>query len=164
MFTAKKQYVIVVGVDSSEPAEAAIEQAFEIAASHERSEIHAISVTDRFESGLAAATGDGLTAAVEGTRAKLAERLEQKLDDMHRSGRIDCLARPPRIVTHLRLERPAHEIARLAAVVRADLVVVGTHGRRGLSRLLTRSVAATLVRTSPCRVLVVRSPSVEAVA
>ena len=61
-----------------------------------------------------------------------------------------------RAVSHLRLESPAHEVAQLASDLEADLVVVGTHGRRGASRLLLGSVAEGVVRLSPCAVLVVR--------
>jgi universal stress protein A len=39
-----------------------------------------------------------------------------------------------------------------------DLVVIGTHGRTGLSRVLLGSVAETVVRHAPCPVLVVRQP------
>jgi universal stress protein A len=38
----------------------------------------------------------------------------------------------------------------------ADLIVMGTHGRRGIQRVLLGSVAETVVRTAPCSVLVVR--------
>jgi nucleotide-binding universal stress UspA family protein len=44
----------------------------------------------------------------------------------------------------------------LAAVDHADLVVVGTHGHRGLRRLVLGSVAEATVRHAPCSVLVVR--------
>ena len=37
-----------------------------------------------------------------------------------------------------------------------DLIVMGTHGRRGLSRALLGSVAENVVRTAPCAVLTVR--------
>jgi nucleotide-binding universal stress UspA family protein len=37
-----------------------------------------------------------------------------------------------------------------------DLIVMGTHGRRGISRALLGSVAETVVRTAPCAVLTVR--------
>jgi nucleotide-binding universal stress UspA family protein len=43
----------------------------------------------------------------------------------------------------------------------ADLIVVGTHGRRGLDRLLLGSVAEGISRTSPVSVLLVRGPSAE---
>jgi nucleotide-binding universal stress UspA family protein len=47
------------------------------------------------------------------------------------------------------------EIARIAVEIGADLVVVGTHGRRGLQHDLLGSVAEKVVRTSPRPVLVV---------
>jgi len=40
-----------------------------------------------------------------------------------------------------------------------DLIVMGTHGRRGVSRALLGSVAETVVRSAPCPVLTVRKPS-----
>ena len=43
-----------------------------------------------------------------------------------------------------------------AEEVKADLIVMGTHGRRGISRALLGSVAETVVRTSPVPVLTVR--------
>jgi nucleotide-binding universal stress UspA family protein len=39
-----------------------------------------------------------------------------------------------------------------------DLVVIGTHGRTGIGRVLLGSVAETVVRHAPCPVLVVRQP------
>jgi nucleotide-binding universal stress UspA family protein len=48
------------------------------------------------------------------------------------------------------------EILRAAAHVSADLIAVGTHGRRGVSRLMLGSVAETIVRKASCPVLVVR--------
>lgn len=50
----------------------------------------------------------------------------------------------------------AGEIGRLARERPFDLVVVGTHGRRGLKRLVVGSVAERLVREAPCAVLVFR--------
>lgn len=38
----------------------------------------------------------------------------------------------------------------------ADMIVMGTHGRRGVSRALLGSIAETVVRTAPCPVLTVR--------
>ena len=47
------------------------------------------------------------------------------------------------------------EIDRVAEDRKADLVVVGTHGRRGLARMVLGSVAERVVRTSRCPVLTV---------
>jgi nucleotide-binding universal stress UspA family protein len=51
---------------------------------------------------------------------------------------------------------PAERIVKAARAARADLVVMGTHGRTGVSRFLVGSVAARVVATSPCPVLTVR--------
>ncbi|HEY5949099.1 MAG TPA: universal stress protein [Kofleriaceae bacterium] len=47
-------------------------------------------------------------------------------------------------------------INQTAKEVHADLIVMGTHGRRGISRALLGSVTETVVRTAPCPVLTVR--------
>jgi nucleotide-binding universal stress UspA family protein len=53
---------------------------------------------------------------------------------------------------------PAPEILKVAAEVPCDLVVMGTHGRTGLGRLLMGSVAEEVVRKAPCPVLTVKEP------
>ena len=53
---------------------------------------------------------------------------------------------------------PAHEIVTWAKEKGADLVVVGTHGRTGLTHALMGSVAERVVRRAPCPVLTVRPP------
>jgi len=52
---------------------------------------------------------------------------------------------------------PRTGIQEAAVRLRADLIVMGTHGRRGVSRLLLGSVAEHVARTAPCPVLLVRS-------
>ncbi|MGP0063750.1 MAG: universal stress protein [Isosphaeraceae bacterium] len=51
----------------------------------------------------------------------------------------------------------AEEILRMAEKIGADLIVMGTHGRRGLRRLLAGSVATTVLRGAHCAVLALRS-------
>jgi nucleotide-binding universal stress UspA family protein len=50
---------------------------------------------------------------------------------------------------------PAAEIVRHAREERCDLVVIGTHGRAGIPRLVLGSVAERVARQCPCPVLVV---------
>ncbi len=59
--------------------------------------------------------------------------------------------------TAVRIGNPAEEIVTEAAEWGADLVVVGTHGRSGLPRLLLGSVAEAVLRDAPCNTLVIPS-------
>ena len=51
---------------------------------------------------------------------------------------------------------PREVITEEAKKLHAELIVMGTHGRRGITRALIGSVAESVVRTAPCSVLVVR--------
>ena len=59
----------------------------------------------------------------------------------------------------VRLEHgdPADEVVRVANEMHADLIVMGTHGRSGIGRLLMGSVAEQVLREAPCPVLIVKS-------
>ena len=95
------------------------------------------------------AVGEGMVVEIPSEETEqMTARLEQvKPDDplvrvSHRFARGDA----------------ADEIVRLAEEVNADLIVMGTHGRGGLSRLLLGSVAEAVMRTAPCPVLTVKAP------
>jgi universal stress protein A len=53
---------------------------------------------------------------------------------------------------------PHEQIVKTAGEERADYIVMGTHGRGALDRLLIGSVADRVVRTAPCPVVTVRQP------
>lgn len=59
---------------------------------------------------------------------------------------------------------PATAIVNLAEMEGADLIVMGTHGRTGFSRLLMGSVAELVVRRAQCPVLTIKQPARQAVA
>jgi nucleotide-binding universal stress UspA family protein len=54
---------------------------------------------------------------------------------------------------------PSEAIVSTAREIGADLVIIGTHGRRGVRRMLLGSVAESVLRTAPCPVLAVRLPA-----
>jgi nucleotide-binding universal stress UspA family protein len=62
------------------------------------------------------------------------------------------------VTRHLVEGDPAAEILRVARETNADLIVMGTHGRRGLTRLLMGSAAEEVVRKASCPVLTVKVP------
>lgn len=51
---------------------------------------------------------------------------------------------------------PAAEIVKFATGQKIDLIVIGTQGRKGIERLLLGSVAESVIRSAPCRILVVK--------
>jgi nucleotide-binding universal stress UspA family protein len=55
-------------------------------------------------------------------------------------------------------DAPADEILEYATTSHSDLIVLGTHGREGLSHLLTGSVAERVVRNAACPVLTLKHP------
>jgi nucleotide-binding universal stress UspA family protein len=74
-------------------------------------------------------------------------------------GVVERARRPGLNVNGVLRQGPAwSEIAAAATEMRADLIVIGTHGRRGLAHALLGSVAEKVVRTAPCPVLTVHGP------
>jgi nucleotide-binding universal stress UspA family protein len=84
------------------------------------------------------------------TQQWVADELERWADAARKRG---IRVRP--VVRH---GSPSVEIVELASEEHADVVMMGTHGRGGMSRLLLGSVADRVIRTAPCPVLTVRKP------
>jgi universal stress protein A len=82
--------------------------------------------------------------ALDDARARMAERLGPDEETYFHGTRA--------IVTGL----TANQIVKYAADHGVELIVMGTHGRRGVAHLLLGSVAEHVVRTAPCPVLTVR--------
>ena len=74
-------------------------------------------------------------------------------------GRAGKRRQASRVRPVLRTGAPHEEIVALATDELADLLVIGTHGRGGMSRVLLGSVADRVVRLAPCPVLTVRGPA-----
>jgi nucleotide-binding universal stress UspA family protein len=153
---SSKPYRILVGIDYSESSDLALEQALDIATRLQGAELHLADVVD-----VVVPVGSVDYPAVTAytiSREEAAGRLESytgkklaEYAERHPGSKL-----PGKVVRHVRFAAPAQEIAQLAADVEADLTVVGSHGRRGVSRLLLGSVSEAAVRLSPCPVLVAR--------
>jgi nucleotide-binding universal stress UspA family protein len=78
------------------------------------------------------------------------ERILKMLEDVRPSD-------PSVPYTHrLTMGDPAGEVVRIATEEAAEMIILGTHGRTGMTRLLMGSVAEMIVRRAPCPVLVYR--------
>jgi len=63
----------------------------------------------------------------------------------------------------IRKGEPFSEVVQAARKEEIDLIVMGTHGKTGLSHALMGSTAERVVRLAPCPVLAIRSPEYESV-
>jgi nucleotide-binding universal stress UspA family protein len=148
------KYVILVGIDYSEASELALAQALEFARNKPQVELHAVNVQ------LAVADARALLdpKVPEMSLAGAATNLQGHVARAVTAFQVQTGCTPfSKLTTHLRLYEPAHQIAQLAADIEADLVVIGTRSRGGLSRFFMGSVAEEVLRLAPCPVLVVRA-------
>ena len=97
-----------------------------------------------------------LMAYGEGVIAYEPEGYEQSLRDKLHQLKVN----DPRVEVDYRLHEgdAATEILHVAGEVHADLIVMGTHGRSGLARLLIGSVAEYVLRKADCPVLTLKTP------
>ena len=91
-------------------------------------------------------------------------RLQLQLAEQHLEQVIDAeWSEQHRVVRHSVIGFEVEEITKYAKIHRIDLIVVGTHGRKGLSHLLLGSVAEKVVRMATCPVLSVHPEGQNAV-
>jgi nucleotide-binding universal stress UspA family protein len=137
---------LLVAHDFSETAERALDYAIELAAKlgAQVTVLHAYEIpTYGYPEGIA------LTAEVMGDIQRISEEGLQAVVTRSR--------RPGLKVSSILRQGPAwSEIDAVAKDHGVDLIVMGTHGRKGISRALLGSVAEKVVRTAPCPVLTVR--------
>lgn len=96
---------------------------------------------------------EGTTFADYGYGDRLTPQVQRLLDELSKRPLKEKLS----VETHLISGAPFREIIKLAKREGADLIVMGTHGRSGVDRLIIGSVAEKVVRLSPCPVLTVHS-------
>jgi nucleotide-binding universal stress UspA family protein len=140
---------IVHATDFSRASRAAFAQALELARQN-GAELTLVHVYPPVVPPVAA--GAAAPAAYRALIAEVQARTQQQLDKLIARAKEAGIP-----VTGLLFEGTPHDrIVRAAKASGADLIVVGTHGRTGLARLVLGSVAARVVALAPCPVLTVR--------
>jgi nucleotide-binding universal stress UspA family protein len=86
------------------------------------------------------------------------QRIDQETEASLRAWRDEALVPDVEVHTAKGIGSGADTIVRHAADHGFDLVVIGTHGRTGVKRVILGSVAEAVVRKAPCPVLVARRP------
>lgn len=146
---------ILVATDFSEPSTAAIAYARDFARQFSAT-LHVLHVADDLmaRAAVAANLPLDLTAEQDALEADATETLNRLVTDDDR--------RTLKIQTSVtRSATPGRAIVAYAEDHAIDLIVVGTHGRTGLSHFFLGSVAQYIVRSAPCPVLTVRHPERE---
>jgi len=143
---------ILVPVDGSAPSQRGLDEALAVAAQF-GSKLRLVHVLD--ESALAMSTD--LAMNVGALIAMLREGGEQVLAKARERARARGIEADA--VLHDTFSgRICDLVIREAAEWKADLIVIGTHGRRGAGRLLLGSDAEQILRLAPVPVLLVRQP------
>ena len=135
---------ILVPIDFSPCAERALDYACELATKL-GAKIHVVNAIGGALPELSAALTDHMLASLRRNNTAMLDKLIEKRRAAAAFGEL-------RVVD----DDPRDAILAAAEAVHADLIVMGTHGRRGLSRLVLGSVAEDVVRRAPCPVLAIR--------
>lgn len=143
---------ILCPTDFSEFSELAIRYACELAEKFQ-AELHLLNVLQDYGA-VAPGTGETFAPFTDWLPQLRKESQEQ----------LDTLPGPEwanKIHVHrtTRVGAPVDEITKFAKEHNIDLIVQGTHGRRGVKHMLLGSVAENIVRYASCPVLTVRQPS-----
>ncbi|MEO8905373.1 MAG: universal stress protein [Polyangiaceae bacterium] len=158
-----KPYVVLVGLDFSEFADRALQQALELASQRDDSQLHVLCVIPGLSADVSS-EGYSLSSDVgvqDGVSESLRARVKAAASAFSaRSGARGV--RAARVTAHVRTDSPALGIVRLATELAADLIVVGSHGRQSTPRESLGSVAEDTLRYAGCPVLVVPAPTREA--
>lgn len=138
---------IVVGLDDSPRAPDVLRAALTIASRHEAKLciLRAVGLSSRIPEELLSVRPDEVPQALQRIER---QRLEELVEDAKPSMPVELF---------VEVGRAADVICQFASQHRASLVIVGSHGYRGLDRLLG-TTAERVANTAPCSVLVVRPP------
>ena len=138
---------ILCPTDFSATAEKALEYAVFLASSH-NAELQLLHVVDHLH-------GFDNYLILSMTPHEIAERMEkhanENLSDV--TNQIKETVKTEKAVRH---GKTSVQIIEMAREMKADLIVMGSHGRTGLSHVIIGSVAEAVVRHACCPVLVVR--------
>lgn len=138
---------LIVPTDGSPHADVAVEHALDLAELL-KIPLHAIYVVDQpsFQA-----------FPPEALLVDLSNLIRKEANQVLEGVRRRAEARGVKVETVVREGHPSDEIC--GAATAQDLIVIATHGRRGLSRMLLGSVAESVIRHAPCPVLVIRHGS-----
>ena len=145
---------IIVAYDFSETSELALQHSVHLAAEDGERDFHFLVVLDP-NKGLGLKDNEEVNFDYSQEVQELATKhINDSLEKMDPGAEVSMLV-------HVRIGDPGKEILALAEEVGASLIILGSHGRTGVKRLLLGSVSEEVVRKALCPVMVARNRTYE---
>jgi glycine betaine transporter len=138
---------ILVATDFSEPSEAAV--------------AYAVALAEKLGAGLHLVNSIAVPAyGIPELGVAMTASMIDTLVSQNQAALDELAKRYPNAKMHVLLKTgdPRDQVVQAAEEVGADLIIMGTHGRRGVRRALLGSVAEGVLRAAHCPVLAVRAP------
>jgi nucleotide-binding universal stress UspA family protein len=145
---------ILLAIDDSEPSEAAVKAVLARGAGTEVRVVHVVEPVQTLIPSLVAGAELGLWRVAE--LEALRDTTLREAKDLVARAAATLRAAGMVVTTSVEEGDPRSRIIDLAAGWPADIVVVGSHGRKGLNRFLLGSVSETVARHAPCSVEITR--------
>ena len=145
---------ILVPTDFGATSDQVLRYAIDLARKYGAS-VHLLHVMDQMKF---ASLPDGYFVELPGIKAYLRSEAQKQLA----AAAADCTASKVTVTTQVTEGAVADAILEVANVRGCDLIVMGTHGRKGFVHLILGSVAEQVVRIAPCGVVTIRDVSAAA--
>jgi nucleotide-binding universal stress UspA family protein len=145
-----RRFVIVTAVDASEMAHEIVRAAANMAHEVAGGELHLVHVVEDMPAPVVLVP---IPVSLGVSSTEIVANARKHIEDLAAEARGQFAGR---MSTHVAAGSAWKQILQMAVDVQADLIVIGTHGRGGVKRLVLGSVAETVVRKASCPVLVVR--------
>lgn len=149
--TDTRRFRTVVGYDFSPQADLALERAIGLTAGFDDAEVHVVAGIDHNNTNRDFPHVDKSFEGADSIREMIQKRINDLVAEIQ----------PPSVHTfvHTWINGGADTILAIAEEVRADIILVGTHSKKGIARMVLGSVSERVAREARCPVLVVRQTS-----
>jgi nucleotide-binding universal stress UspA family protein len=146
-------YQVIAACDFSPLGDRAVTEALRLCATHPAAALHVLVVAAESTAGMLLPGAEVHFLPHQAAQEAARDHVAKIIDEF--------VAQGPRlpfehVAVCVTVGSPSERIVALATAVDADLIVLGTHSRRGLGRVLLGSVAEEVVRRAPCGVFVIR--------
>jgi nucleotide-binding universal stress UspA family protein len=149
----QQPYRVVAACDFSELGDRVVVEALRLCSARPGAELHVITVGAEMTGGLLLPGADVTVVGNDDAQQIARVHVARIVDGLLALGQPLALEK---IAVYVVAGTPSERIVALSMAVDADLIVLGTHSRHGLGRLLLGSVAQEVLRRAACGVFVIR--------